>query len=174
VAYREAGIEKPYILATLHRAENVDQADVLKSILEGMREASEIMPVVFPIHPRTLKRVEEYGLQGYLSQPGNIRTIPPVGYLRNLSLLLNCQIVMTDSGGLQKEALFARKPCITIRDRTEWPETLEGGANRLAPCGCGLAEAIKFIIENPPMVPEPMAFGCGLAGRLIVEAISET
>ena len=171
--YKEAGVEKPYILATLHRAENVDQPETLKSILENLKMVSRIMPVVFPIHPRTLKRVGEYGLEDYLSQRSALKAIPPVGYLRNLSLLLDCELVITDSGGLQKEALFAGEPCITLRDRTEWPETLKGGANRLIPGARGLEDAARFIIENPPATPGPGAFGDGNAGRLIAEATGE-
>jgi UDP-N-acetylglucosamine 2-epimerase len=171
--YRELGVSKPYILVTLHRAENVDRPETLRTILENLNSVSEELPVVFPIHPRTMKRVAEYGLEGYITQRETMRVISPVGYLRSLSLLLNCALVITDSGGLQKEAFFARKPCITLRDRTEWPETLEQGANRLVPSACGLAEAIRFIIENPPDVPEAGAFGNGNAGMLIAEAIGE-
>ena len=186
--HKEVGVEKPYILATLHRAENVDQPETLKSILENLKMVSKIMPVVFPIHPRTLKRVGEYGLEDYLAKratsdverkrilnerQATIEVIPPVGYLRNLSLLLDCELVITDSGGLQKEALFAGKPCITLRDRTEWPETLKEGANRLIPGARGLEDAARFIIENPPAAPGPGAFGDGNAGRLIAEATGE-
>lgn len=173
LACRDAGMERPYILATFCRPENVDRPDLLRSILEGLQEVSEIMPVVFPIHPGTLKRVEEHGLQDYLIQQTNLRIIPPIGYLRSLSLLLDSELVITDSGGLQREAFFARKPCITLLDRTGWPETLEGGANRLLPRARGLAQAVRFIIENPPVVPGPVAFGRGRAGRLIVEALGE-
>jgi len=171
--HEELGLGKPYILVTIHRAENVDRPEAIRSILENLSEVSEILPVVFPIHPRTMKRVVEYGLEDYLAQRENMKAIPPVGYLQNLSLLLNCVLVITDSGGLQKEALFAGKPCITLRDRTEWPETLERGANRLVPGARGLAEAVRFIIDNPPAVPEPGAFGKGNAGRLIAEVIGE-
>ncbi len=173
--YREHGVDKPYILATLHRAENVDQPEMLGSILEGLARASGIMPVVFPVHPRTLKRVREYGLQDHLARPGtaSIRVIPPVGYLQNLSLLLDCELVITDCGETQKEAIFAGKPCISLRETTEWPETLERGANRLVPRARGLADAVRFIIANPPVVPRPGAFGRGNAGQLIVEAIGE-
>lgn len=179
--YAEAGVNKPYILATLHRAENVDHPETLKTILENLKMASEIMPVILPLHPRTTKRIAEYGLQDYLlcqgtsnQQRATIKVIPPVGYLRNLSLLLDCELVITDSGGLQKEAFFAGKPCITLRDRTEWTETLEHGANRLLPGACRLAETIRFIINNPPGDFVSDAFGNGNAGRLIVEATGET
>ncbi|MEO0181265.1 MAG: UDP-N-acetylglucosamine 2-epimerase (non-hydrolyzing) [candidate division WOR-3 bacterium] len=165
------GIGKPFILATVHRAENVDDPENLAAILKGLQEAGSLMPVVFPVHPRTARRVEEHGLEGYLSA---MKTIPPVSYLRNLSLLLDSDLVITDSGGLQKEAFFARKPCITLRGVTEWPETLEGGANRLLPRGDGLAKTIRFIINNPPAIPEPSEFGSGRAARLIVEVMGET
>jgi len=119
------GVKKRFSLLTLHRASNTDDPEVLKMILGALAKLSTT--IVFPIHPRTRKRLGEFEI----SVPSNVCLIEPVGYLEMLALLKDCERVLTDSGGLQKEAFFAKKPCITLRDTTEWPETLQIGANTL-------------------------------------------
>ena len=116
--------DKEYAILTTHRAENVDDPAKLKDTLQAVQNAE--MPVVFPIHPRTKRRLVENGIS--LSST-NICLINPVGYIEMLALLKHAKIAITDSGGLQKEALWSRTPCITIRDRTEWTETVEMGVN---------------------------------------------
>lgn len=115
-----------FALATIHRAENTDSAENLSKVLDFLRSRSVLMPVVLPLHPRTRKKVEEFGLS-----LAGLRICKPVGYLDMVRLLENCAEVLTDSGGLQKEAYFHRKPCITLRDETEWGETIAHGWNRL-------------------------------------------
>ena len=113
-------------LATLHRAENTDDRDALFHALSYLDEAAHETQLVLPLHPRTRDAIVRFGLD-----LGAIRAVEPVGYLDMIALLDGCSRVLTDSGGLQKEAYFFRKPCVTLRDATEWRETVDGGWNRL-------------------------------------------
>jgi UDP-GlcNAc3NAcA epimerase len=115
-----------FVLATVHRAENTDDPARLGQVLEALDREAMGRLVVLPIHPRTRAAVARSGVR-----TGNIRIIDPVGYIDMVRLLDACTLVMTDSGGLQKEAYFARRPCITLRDETEWVETITHGWNRL-------------------------------------------
>jgi len=119
---------KEYYLATIHRAENTDNYERLKNILTAFSKLDEI--VVFPIHPRTRKMISYYGLDGFLEND-NVKVIDPVGYLDMLNLEKNAKAILTDSGGVQKEAFWLKVPCITLRDETEWVETVNLGWNRL-------------------------------------------
>lgn len=117
---------KPFVLATLHRAENTNDPIRLKSICEALNEINQEVQLVLPLHPRTKTFLEQHQI------PLHARIIEPVGYFDMLALLKNCQLVLTDSGGLQKEAYFFNKFCITLRDQTEWVELVTVGANVLA------------------------------------------
>jgi UDP-N-acetylglucosamine 2-epimerase len=118
---------KSYYLLTLHRAENTDHLDRLRGIVEG---ASGLQaPVVFPVHPRTRKILSQAGIP----LNGNLLPLEPQGYLQMLTLQRHALKILTDSGGIQKEAFYLGVPCITLRERTEWTETVEAGANRLVP-----------------------------------------
>ncbi|MCC6018700.1 MAG: UDP-N-acetylglucosamine 2-epimerase (non-hydrolyzing), partial [Candidatus Verstraetearchaeota archaeon] len=119
-------VDGEYGLLTLHRAENVDDPVRLRSIFEGIKRAN--IEIIFPIHPRTANRLREYGIS---LEHSNIRIIDPVGYVDMLKLLKHARLVLTDSGGLQKEAFWSKTPCVTLRDRTEWVETVEAGVNFL-------------------------------------------
>jgi UDP-GlcNAc3NAcA epimerase len=119
-------IKKDFILCTIHRAENTDDEMRLKSIFEALEEIAKEKQVILPLHPRTKKILENLKLNIQ-----NLTIIEPVGYLEMVWLIDNCDFVMTDSGGLQKEAYFFSKPCITLRDETEWVELVECGANTL-------------------------------------------
>ena len=120
---------KNYILATIHRAENTDNPQRLRAIFEALQEISKEMPIILPLHPRTKQKLKSANINTTYSQ---INIIDPVGYLEMVWLLENCSLVMTDSGGLQKEAYFFNKACITLRDETEWIELVEHGYNILA------------------------------------------
>jgi UDP-GlcNAc3NAcA epimerase len=115
-----------FVLATVHRAENTDDPARLAAVVETLKREAEGRIVVLPIHPRTRAALARTGVE-----TGHIRIIDPVGYIDMARLLEACALVMTDSGGLQKEAYFARRPCITLRDETEWVETIRHGWNRL-------------------------------------------
>lgn len=114
-----------FVLATLHRAENTDSREKLFEIVTALNEIHSETPVVLPVHPRTAQKLKVFDLKC------EFRIIPPVSYFEMLWLLENCSLVMTDSGGLQKEAYFFRRPCVTLRDETEWTELVELGVNRL-------------------------------------------
>jgi UDP-GlcNAc3NAcA epimerase len=120
------GIKQDFILCTIHRAENTDDEIRLKSIFEALNEIAKEKQVILPLHPRTKKILENLKLN-----ISNLTIINPVGYLEMVWLIDNCDFVMTDSGGLQKEAYFFEKQCITLRDETEWVELVECGANTL-------------------------------------------
>ncbi len=120
--------QKEYYLATIHRAENTDDYERLKNILTAFSKMDEM--VVFPIHPRTRKMISYYRLDDLLEND-NVKVIDPVGYLDMLKLERNAKAILTDSGGVQKEAFWLKVPCITLRDETEWIETVNLGWNRL-------------------------------------------
>jgi UDP-N-acetylglucosamine 2-epimerase (non-hydrolysing) len=126
-----------YGVLTLHRPSNVDDRVLLKGILDAVKELSSIMPVIFPVHPRTSARVHEFGLMDYFIE-GNenlkkgIKLIEPLGYLDFLLLTANAKIILTDSGGIQEEATVLNVPCVTLRENTERPVTVEKGTNIIA------------------------------------------
>lgn len=118
--------EEEFILATIHRAENTDDEARLRAIFEGLEEIEKEIQIILPLHPRTKKIIQNIGLK-----IENLTIVEPVGYLEMVWLIDNSTLVMTDSGGLQKEAFFFEKPCITLRDETEWVELVENGFNVL-------------------------------------------
>lgn len=126
ILQQEQLVGKPFVLATLHRAENTNDPARLRSICDAFNEISQKVKIVLPLHPRTKAFLEQNHI------PLHAHLIEPVGYFDMLALLKNCQLVMTDSGGLQKEAYFFEKFCITLRDQTEWVELVEAGANVIA------------------------------------------
>ncbi|MEO8398324.1 MAG: UDP-N-acetylglucosamine 2-epimerase (non-hydrolyzing) [Ignavibacteriaceae bacterium] len=154
-----------FFLATIHRAENTDQIENLKNILEAFKEIDR--KIILPLHPRTKKIIS----QNNISVNSSIKIIEPVGYLDMLQLLNNCQKVLTDSGGLQKEAFFAKKNCITLRDETEWVETVEANVNVL--CGANknkiTEEALKNSSINFDEIKSP--FGEGNTSQIIIDII---
>lgn len=114
-----------FVLCTVHRAENTDEKSRMQGILQGL-EGSKL-PVILPLHPRTRNKLQ----QMELPLPTNVRVVDPVGYLEMVWLEANCKLIATDSGGVQKEAYFHQKPCVTLRDETEWVELVACGANVL-------------------------------------------
>lgn len=154
-----------YVLATVHRAENVDDEARLSAILRGLGEIDTT--VVMPLHPRTRARIEEFHLQ--LSH--NIRMIDPVGYLDMVMLEKHAVLIATDSGGVQKEAFFHGVPCVTLREETEWVELVNSGWNRLAVPGDseGVRLAVMSAIGTSGQPVRP--YGDGEAGERIVEIL---
>jgi UDP-N-acetylglucosamine 2-epimerase (non-hydrolysing) len=120
----------PYALVTLHRPSNVDEADGLREILEALTTLGRELPVVFPVHPRTRRRLEEFGLSGRLAG-GQVRLTEPLGYLEFLNLMMGARVVLTDSGGIQEETTVLGVPCLTLRPNTERRVTITHGTNRL-------------------------------------------
>lgn len=165
----ELGLKsKEYFLATVHRAENTDDKERLKSIIEAFVESSEL--IVFPVHPRTLKFLKAYGLYERLESSGNMILTKPVGYLDMLLLENNARKILTDSGGVQKEAYFLKVPCITLREKTEWIETVEDGWNALVGAE---KDKILWAIKNfePKGETYSYKFGDGRAAEKIAEVL---
>lgn len=123
------GLDDDFTLVTLHRPSNVDHSDTLAEVLGALWQLGRRMPVVFPIHPRTLRRIEEFGLN--IPDGSDLRLIEPLGYIDFMSLLGHASMVLTDSGGVQEETTFLGIPCLTARPNTERPITIEQGTNRL-------------------------------------------
>jgi UDP-GlcNAc3NAcA epimerase len=156
-----------FALATLHRAENTDDVARLRALLEALdRVAIEICPVVLPLHPRTRKAMDE-SLNGWT--PRRVRMIPPLSYLEMLQMESRARLVLTDSGGVQKEAYFAARPCITLRDETEWVETLDHGCNALA--GCDVERILTAARNSATAGPWSAIYGDGRAGHAILDTL---
>jgi UDP-GlcNAc3NAcA epimerase len=154
-----------YYLATVHRAENTDEASSLHRIF-GVLGALD-KPVILPLHPRTEKRVTELGI----AIGPNVRVLAPQGYLDMLALQRGAACVLTDSGGLQKEAYYLRVPCVTLRDETEWVETVATGWNTLA--GTDPERILAAVARRPdPDTPHPDLYGDGMTAQRIVEILS--
>ncbi|GAB7389273.1 UDP-N-acetylglucosamine 2-epimerase (non-hydrolyzing) [Bacillaceae bacterium] len=156
-----------YYLATIHRAENTDNKHRLEAIVKAFQKFREI--VLLPLHPRTHKQLDRYGLLKELQNNPFIKMIEPVSYLEMLLLEKNAKGIITDSGGVQKEAYFAGIPCFTLRDETEWVETVESGWNRLVnPMEEDLSEIVQTF-QSPASRKE--LYGDGNAAQKIVESI---
>lgn len=164
-------IEGEYYLATIHRAENTDDERRLRGIFDALL-AMEI-DVIFPAHPRTRNALKEYGLMDSVEKSETLKMIEPVGYLEFLYLLSNAKLMLTDSGGVQKEAFFLKIPCVTLRDNTEWVETIECGYNILV--GADTSTIVKGIKKmlNVKIQDFENPFGDGKAGQKIVDIILE-
>lgn len=158
----------PFGLVTLHRPENTDEAVKLEALVAGMNQVSERIPLVIPIHPRTKRKLSEFGL----SFADSVQVIEPVGYLDMLALLHRCQVVITDSGGLQKEAFYLGRPCVTAREETEWVETVELGWNRLVGADPAMMlTACQAFLESPPSRSREGVYGDGHAGEKIAAVL---
>ncbi|MDK2870631.1 MAG: UDP-GlcNAc3NAcA epimerase [Pyrococcus sp.] len=166
---KELGLRpKSYLLATVHRAENTDDKDRLESIVSAFVESGE--EIVFPVHPRTVKFLRVYGLYEGLERADNVILTKPVGYLDMLMLEKNAKKILTDSGGVQKEAYFLKVPCITLRERTEWVETVEDGWNVLV--GADKEKILRAVREfEPSGETYTYKFGDGRASEKIAEVI---
>ena len=160
---------KKYALVTLHRPSNVDARDVLRSILESLQEISKSIPVLFPIHPRTAKSIQDFGL----SMEG-ICTTPPLGYLEFLNLEAGATVVLTDSGGLQEETTILGVPCLTLRHNTERPVTITHGTNiMVGPDKSRIIEAFRKIMDGEWKPAGPPEFWDGQAASRILRVIRD-
>jgi UDP-N-acetylglucosamine 2-epimerase len=157
---------RDYVLVTAHRAGNVDDPARLERLV-ALLEALPV-PAVLPLHPRTRARLEATGLLARLEAAPNVVLLPPVGYLEFTSLLVHARATLTDSGGVQKEAYLAGIPCVTLRDTTEWVETVESGWNTLVDLD---ADAALAALERRPPDGRPALYGDGRAGERVVGAL---
>jgi UDP-GlcNAc3NAcA epimerase len=153
-----------YILSTIHRAENTDNRDRLEAILKAFKALDE--KVVLPLHPRTKSKIEVFGLNSILENAPKIEIIEPLSYLEMLLLEKHAKAIVTDSGGVQKEAYFAKVPCVTLRDQTEWTETIEAGWNQLVnPLTDNLPEILANVESGKPI---ENLYGDGEAAKKII------
>jgi UDP-GlcNAc3NAcA epimerase len=156
-----------FVVATIHRQENTDDGRKLRGIMDGLNRIDKTIPVVVPLHPRTKKIVAEMNIRT------DFRTIDPVGYFDMLTLLKNCRLVITDSGGMQKEAFFFKKYCITLRDETEWIELVEKGFNRLTEaCPDKIYRTSLELLDKPPADFDINLYGNGRAAEIAAEFIA--
>lgn len=152
-----------YLVVTVHRAGNVDHEEPLRNLVELLRRLP--LPAVFPVHPRTRAALARRRMLGELEKISHLKLVQPLGYLDFTKLVIHANAVLTDSGGVQKEAYLARVPCVTLRHTTEWTETVELGWNRLV----GLdPDAALAAIEAEPPTAHPELYGGGRAGEAIV------
>ena len=166
-------VPKNYLLATIHRAENTDNPVKLRAIFEGLSAVAKVIPVILPLHPRTRAALWREG--NFLEELGkSLQLIEPVGYLDMIELEKNAKLVVTDSGGVQKEAFFHRVPCVTLREETEWVELLELGWNRLVAPTDALAvnQGLIAAIEQSTQITSPEGlYGGGQAGERIAKLV---
>jgi len=165
-----------YALLTLHRQENVDSPENLEKIVDAIVRLKKLV-VIFPVHPRTRKQLCSFNLNTKLEEQKHVKLIEPVSYLENINLIKNARLVMTDSGGVQKEAFWLKTPCITLRENTEWMETVQLGANYLLDSNTAqIVKTAEEIIGNTEALSKkleklPNPFGDGHASQKILKII---
>lgn len=162
------GVDGSFILVTVHRAENTDDAERLRGIVDSLVELADGSSIVLPLHPRTREALKARGWLEMVSR--RLTVLEPVGYLDMLALTAAADVVVTDSGGLQKESYFLGTPCVTVRDETEWTELVDIGANRLAgpsPASIGEAVATALDVDCAPGT----LYGAGNSAELIVDRL---
>jgi len=176
---------KPFAILTLHRPSNVDDKETFSRMLQAFLEISKRMPVIFPAHPRTIKRIQEADLSDYFvdhflegPEPWDsrvrIRMVPPLGYLDFLSLMSEAKVVLTDSGGIQEETTILGVPCITLRDNTERPVTLTDGTNVLVGSDPErIVREFKRILSGSPRCFSSPQYWDGNAARRILHILSD-
>jgi UDP-N-acetylglucosamine 2-epimerase (non-hydrolysing) len=162
---------RDYAVVTLHRPSNVDRRESFEAILKALEFVARRMPVLFPMHPRTRKRVEELGLGRFLEASPRLRSFEPLGYLDFLALMSHCRLMLTDSGGIQEETTVLGVPCVTLRENTERPVTVESGTNLVA--GTRTENIIRLVRRQLAQSPRRRlpARWDGKAGERIVEIL---
>ncbi len=158
---------KEYFLVTIHRQENVDSAEKFTRILHGLEKVEKEfhLPLIYPLHPRSRKKMREFKIE-----PTTVKLIGPIDFLSFLRLEAGARVVLTDSGGVQEEACLLGVPCVTLRDNTERPETLDVGSNVLAGTDpLKILESVKLMVDKKPDWENP--FGDGTSGKRIVKIL---
>lgn len=159
-------VSKSFRLCTVHRAENTDSRERMSGIINALRQmATDSCPVILPLHPRTLACLENHGLKSALTECSAIRLIPPLGFLDMVMLEKHASTILTDSGGVQKEAYFHQTPCVTLRCETEWVETVEAGWNQIAGYD---TDHILQCLHTTPERKEIHEYGSGHAADVII------
>jgi UDP-N-acetylglucosamine 2-epimerase len=160
-------IDDDFVVSTIHRNFNVDNPMLFKTILQSLSKCP--YDVILPLHPRSAKNLRTFHLEKYKSN--NIRILQPVGYFEMINLIKNAEAVITDSGGVQREAFFLKTPCITLRDFTEWNETVECGANHLV--GTNYNKIVEILTDIPsfPLLRNFFPYGKGVASIIITKEL---
>jgi UDP-GlcNAc3NAcA epimerase len=160
-----------FALCTFHRTENIDNPQILKQLLYALELTCSTIPVVCPLHPHTRKSIEAIA---YPIDRSPIQFIEPVGYLEMLYLLSHCTLVMTDSGGLQKEAYYMKKYCVTLRNETEWTELVGCGYNHVVGTEpMNILQTVQNLLDVPPVFPFAL-YGDGNSAEIIAKTIAQT
>jgi len=160
-------LPEEFALVTCHRAENTDAEDNLKAIVAALNEIHTTLPIVLPLHPRTKAKLAAFGLNL------NVHLIEPVGYFDMIRLLKGAKCILTDSGGLQKEAYFFKKPCVTMRDETEWVELVQAGVNRIVGANKeAICTAVRDFLSMDMDFSKDL-YGGGNAGDKMAKIIQE-
>ncbi len=171
----EIGIEAgAYAAMTMHRPSNVDDPVVFARLLDAIEEIQKDLPIIFPIHPRTRNNIAKMGFTDRIDAMGNLRLIEPAGYLDFLKLTSNAKLVLTDSGGIQEETTILKVPCITMRENTERPITVEVGSNQLVGTDpAKILDAYRKVMEGSWRTPQVPELWDGKAAERIVEILAE-
>jgi len=168
--------KEEYILATIHRDHNTDNQDVLTKIFEGLMEVAEdySLQIILPLHPRTKKKIEELpaAIKSEIERNQALKLIDPVSFLEMIALEKNAKLIITDSGGVQKEAFFFNKPCVILREQTEWVEILETATGLLAGSSKSIIKSSVKHLLNKKLVFPPI-FGNGKTAMFICETMLE-
>lgn len=154
-----------FILCTIHRAENTDDLTKLSNILEGLELSRR--DIILPLHPRTVGKIKQYGL----IVPSNVRVVDPIGYLEMVWLEVNCELIVTDSGGVQKEAYFHDKYCVTLREETEWVELVNSGYNTLVGSNSELIKS-ALVRQSDSKILDKSIYGNGNTAENIIKNIT--
>lgn len=154
-----------FVLLTCHRAENTNNSKRMSEIIEGIKQVSQELPIVWPVHPRMKSAMSQYDL------PENVFTLDPLGYFDMIRMIKNCALVLTDSGGLQKEAYFFNKYCITMRDQTEWVELVDEGLNYLSKADANEMKRLFFYLIEKKYHKKKELYGGGKASKYCADVI---
>jgi len=169
----ELGLSKgDYVVATLHRPGNVDDPAKLAQLCDMLIDTATELPVVFPVHPRTRKNLSVAGLLARLEQAPGITLLEPQSYIRFMSLVFNCRLVLTDSGGIQEETTYLGIPCLTLRPNTERPITVTAGTNRLCNLG-NVRDALDQVLATPPAPAAPPELWDGHTAQRVSDRIHQ-
>jgi len=163
---------RKFAVVTLHRPSNVDAPDMLKKLSETLVEVSAMIPLAFPVHPRTRKNIEKAGLNEYLAKTPNLLLLEPLSYRRFMNLVFNCRLAITDSGGIQEETTYLGIPCLTLRSNTERPITLTRGTNQLCEIE-ELVSKVKSVLSMPQKTLPKIDLWDGLTAARVVRSIQK-